>query len=239
MLKCLIIEDDYAFSLELKIMAESIGLHVAEVVNNFSGISSALKDNQVDVILSDVKLDSGNYSFDYFKGKQNLPPIIFFSSYKDQEQYNNCKDINPYMYIVKPFDKITLRSAVDGALRSKKKAMSKGGDLHREESTIFVRSKGKLISIDLASLIFIESEGNYCTFNFKNRKVAIRSSIKNVLNEINNDQFIQVQRAFVVNLKQIKEIKVAKSEIILENDIIPLGRKYKKDVIDLLYKSQL
>lgn len=233
MLKCLIIEDDYAYALEIKIKAEEIGLKVVEIVTRYSDIESAMSSNTVDIILSDVKLDSGNYSYEYFQGKENIPPIIFFSSYKDDEQYNKSKIANPYIYLVKPFDKLTLQSAVDGALRDKRRAISKGGDIHGDDKSIFIRSKGKLVSLKHCEIMYIESEGNYCIFITKNNsKVIIRSSISNVLNQLANNNFLQVQRSFIVNIKFIKELKVAESEIILENTVLPVGRKYKREVIE-------
>jgi len=144
----------------------------------------------------------------------------------------NSKDANPYVYLVKPFDTLTLRSAIDGALRSQLSPESTNNNVDIQGKSIFLRSKGKLVSLKYNDIKYIESEGNYCTFNCRGNKIAIRSSIKKVLQQIDSSEFIQVQRAFVVNIEFIKELKFAESEIVLEDTVIPIGRKYKRNVID-------
>ena len=79
MLKCLIVEDDYAFAVDTKIKAEEAGVKVSAIVSSFTEINEALRNDDIDLILSDVKLKDGEYAFDYFNALTNPPPIIFFS----------------------------------------------------------------------------------------------------------------------------------------------------------------
>ena len=66
MLKCLIVEDDYVFAVDTKIKVEEIGLKVVAIVATFAEINEALKNDKVDIILSDVKLKNGEFAFDFF-----------------------------------------------------------------------------------------------------------------------------------------------------------------------------
>jgi len=234
MLKCIIIEDDFAFALDTQIKAEEIGLEVIHVISNYDDIIPILNKSDADIILSDVKLGSNQYAYDALSQISNLPPIIFFSSFVDDHLYQQSKLIEPYIYLIKPFDRLTLQSSIDGALRSKKKSKQKGVDIHRDENLVFIRSKGKLISIDSRKVIYVHSEGNYCYINSNDKKSAIRSSLKNVIEKFMNPNFIQIHRAYLINTNYVTKILVGENIVEMNDLTLPIGRKYKKALIDKL-----
>lgn len=234
MLKCIIIEDDFAFALETQIKAEEIGLKVTQIISNYDDIIPELTDASVDIILSDVKLGPNQYAYDALLKLDNLPPIIFFSSFVDDQLYQKSKSIEPYIYLIKPFDKLTLQSSVDGALRSIRKAISKGGDIERDRELVFIRSKGKLISVDPSKVAFVKSEGNYCYIYMEERKIAIRSSIKNVIEKFSSPNFIQIHRAYLINTNFVSNIIVGENVVEIKDESLPIGRKYKKALIEIL-----
>jgi len=228
MLKCLIVEDDFAFAIDTKIKVEEIGVKVADIVSSFAEIKQVLNDKKIDLILSDVKLKNGEYAFDIFKSMDNLPPIIFFSGIKDSSFYDKSKESNPYIYLSKPFDDITLKSAIEGALRSQKKLLSQSGDIQKFDQNVFIRANGQLINLKPSEILYIQSEGNYIYIFTSTRKVVIRSSIKNVLNKIDADYFIQTHRGYAVNILKVQEFNIGESYVQIGAQRIPVGRKYKK-----------
>jgi len=230
MLNCLIVEDDYAFAIDTKIKAEEIGVEVIGIVSTFAEINEALSSQKIDLILSDVKLKNGEYAFDLFKSLNDLPPIILFSGTKDSSLYDKSRETNPYIYLSKPFDDITLRSAIEGALRSKQEALLlETGDIQKKEQNLFVRSNGQMINLRPADIIYIKSEGNYIYIYTITRKIAIRSSIKNVLEKIKSDFFMQVHRGYAINILMVNEFNISENYARINENRIPIGRKYKKD----------
>jgi len=233
-LNCLIVEDDYAFALDTKIRAEELGLEVVTIASTFQEIDEALSKYSIDIILSDVKLNSQEYVYDYFKTIKNLPPLILFSGMDSMDMYEKSKDSNPYVFLVKPFDDITLRSAVEGALKSMTEAMQKGGDIQSTNNSLYVRSSGKLISLDSDKISYIKAEGNYCLIHLGDRKIVIRSSISNALKMINKPNFIQIHRGYIANVQKAKELVISENVLLMGNEQLPVGRKYKKELVLLL-----
>jgi len=229
MLKCLIVEDDYVFAIDTKIKVEELGVKVAAIVSSFSEITEALQNQNIDLILSDVKLNNGEYAFDIFKTIDKLPPIILFSGTKDAKLYDKSRESNPYIYLSKPFDDITLRSAIEGALRSKKELNSKSGDIQKQDQNLFVRANGHMINLRPSEINYIQSEGNYIYIYTKVRKIAIRSSIKTVLEKIGSNNFMQVHRGYAVNITEVNEFNIPENYAMINSSKIPIGRKYKKD----------
>lgn len=239
MLKCLIVEDDYAFAIDTKIKAEEAGVSVTGIATNLREIEDALQNDKVDLILSDVILKDGEYAFDYFNKIEHLPPIIFFSGIRDSSLYDKSKASKPYIYLSKPFDEITLKSAIDGALRPKKEKLSETGDIQTINHNLFVRSKGQMINLSSDEILYLESEGNYIYIYTHNRKIAIRSSIKNVLSKIDSPNFVQVHRGYAVNVYEVKEFYISENYAVVNSVKIPIGRKFKKEFREKLKSAKL
>lgn len=90
--------------------------------------------------------------------------------------------------------------------------------------------------INLKEVLYIESMDHYLTFYFMDRKVLERKSIKEFLEFIDSDIFIQVHKSFIVNLDYIKNIEANK--IILSTGLnIPLSRTYKASFTEKYLKK--
>lgn len=233
-LVALIIEDDYLYSIEVKMLVEEIGLRPIVVSENFASVPNILKSESIDIVLSDVKLSSGHYSFQILSQIEDLPPLIFYSSYDQDELYRASMELNPYIYIKKPLDKVTLQSAIEGALKRGVSKPSKFADIGRKGENILIRSRGKILSVDPADILYVHSEGNYCYLISSEKKIVIRSSLKNVISLLQSSNFMQVHRSFVVNIKAINSYVLSKNVLVIRNDEIPIGRKYKKELRELL-----
>ncbi len=232
MFSCLIIEDDFAFGMNVKVQVQAMGIKVLDIVSSIDGIEEMLLKNHVDIIISDVKLEDGKYAYEFFNQKSLNIPIIFVSAYKEQEIFEKSQMAKPYIFLTKPVDPMTLKSAVDGALREKIEAKQKGGDIQRSDHSVFIRNKGKLVPIKPSELHFVRSEGNYCYLMFENKKIAIRSSLKNILEKVDTKAVIQVHRAYLVNINYVQNLNIGNNEIKVNQTLIPIGRKYKKDLIN-------
>ena len=80
--------------------------------------------------------------------------------------------------------------------------------------------------INLSEVIFIESLDHNLTYHFKIRKITERQTIKEFLEKVTNENFIQVHKSFIVNKKYI--VTIESNKISMTNGIIvPFSRTYK------------
>lgn len=238
-LNCLIVEDDYAFAIDTKIRAEELGLKVLAIASTFQEIEKALNKYSIDLILSDVKLNNKEYVYDYFGSKEGFPPLILFSGLNSMDVYEKSKSSNPYIFLVKPFDDITFKSAIDGALKNITNAKKKkGGDIQNNNNKLYVRSAGKLISLDSDLISYVKAEGNYCIVHSEGKKIAIRSSINRALTMIDRTNFIQIHRAYIANINAATEMVISENVLLIGKVRLPVGRKYKKELMDRLKRNQ-
>jgi hypothetical protein len=80
--------------------------------------------------------------------------------------------------------------------------------------------------INLTEVVFIESMDHDLTYHFKNKKVIERKTIKEFLEKVTNENFIQVHKSFIVNKEYI--VTIESSKISMTNGIIvPFSRTFK------------
>jgi len=231
MLKCIIVEDNFLSSIAIRRMIEELGYEVLEMLKNVKEVENCTVYKDADILISDVKLGNEKYAYDVLATIPNLPPVILVSSHVDIDLYAKCKVLNPHVYLVKPVDKITLKSAIEGALNSKASKTTTTKDLKVQDGKVFVKSKGKYIGIEPSHLMYIKSEGNYCYLFLEGSKVVIRSSLSGVLTVLNSTNIKQVQRAYAINVNHISDVNIAEDIINIGEVRIPIGRKYKKDLL--------
>lgn len=107
----------------------------------------------------------------------------------------------------------------------------------QENCDMFIFSKRKTtIRLFCSDIVFFESEGHYVLIHMKNNEIyKMRGTMKDILENTDRKMFVQVHRAFVVNLSYVH--KVEKDKIYLQFGLgeVPMSRMYKlhgKEILD-------
>src|SRR5690606_28544105 len=121
----------------------------------------------------------------------------------------------PYSYLTKPFTNVELITSIAIAIKqSGKKYITK----------ILVKD-GEYKVEDMANEInYIESDGNYLIFHTDKKVYKSRSTIKQVLEELSANTFIQVHRAYIVNKTKIEKFNL--QSLIIKEREIPVSKNY-------------
>jgi len=238
MKSCLVIEDDYLFYLETESVLKKLGYTSIVNVKNIAEATASLNNVEFDLIISDMILERGELAWDYFKNNETKTPIIFTTVLMDKKLFADIQAHKRMLYLVKPVNQLTLESAI---LTSEKVAQKKdevpgfkGLDIQQHNDTIFVRSQGEIFRIAPKEIQFVKSDGNYCIIQTEFKKFVVRSSIKNMINLINDNRFIQVQRAYLININYLVKVIINQNIVHINDHEIPIGRKYKKALIERL-----
>jgi DNA-binding NarL/FixJ family response regulator len=116
--KILIIEDE-------PIIAEHIAVYLNNADFTVSGIAYddedaffQLKTNTPDAVILDINLESERDGIQIadFINKNNPLPFLFLTSYADRETLERAKTVEPWGYIVKPFNEKTLQASLEMAI---------------------------------------------------------------------------------------------------------------------------
>ena len=221
----LIVEDDFSFALEIEMKLKKLGFEIVGNVHTMEDTLRIIQDEKVDVILLDLNLHDSFTGMELGKKiKQWNIPVIIMTAYKDVDIFEEAMEIEPVGFLVKPFDLLSLRGALENARKQTRK----------ESESVFLKYKGKLTKVYLDDIFYLEAEGNYTVVMTEHKKFVLRISLTRLMERIKAKNLQQVHRGSVVNLDKIQEVNLKEKFLKVNGHTIPIGRKYKKDLSDRL-----
>lgn len=113
--KILIVEDELLVATDLKESLENIGYNVLDIVTDGCNAISKAKDEMPDIVLMDIMLNGTIDGIDAAKEITRFldVPVLFLTAYCDDEIKERVKEINPYGYILKPFNFREVEANID------------------------------------------------------------------------------------------------------------------------------
>ncbi len=101
-----------------------------------------------------------------------------------------------------------------------------------ESKTIFIKTDKQLVRVIPSDILFIEGLKDYVKIYTKSEVLITKRTLQSFENELNDDEFMRVQKSFIVNLNCIS--KVVGNTLVIENKKIPIGKTFKQDVVEKL-----
>jgi len=107
---------------------------------------------------------------------------------------------------------------------------------HNKQSkdALFIKGNDIYNRIETVDIEWVESDGNYSIINTNDKKFAVKISLTKFKQELPENNFIQIHKRYIVNIKKINGIDPLNNEVILDNQTIPIGRTYKKELLNRL-----
>lgn len=233
--KILVVEDEIIIADHICDSLEELGYEPLEPAISYTEAIETIEAEKPDIAILDVQLAGKKTGIDLAKRiieKYDFP-FIFLTSNADAATINLAKEVMPPAYLIKPFTKDDLFSSIEITLHnfSKKIGEVKDSNLVFKDS-LFIKDKGFYNKVLFEDILYIESSHVYIEIFLKNQqKLLVRTSLTEILSNLNSN-FIRVHRGFIVNIKHLNQIN--KSVIVIGNKKVPIGKKYKDDVLKLI-----
>lgn len=117
--KILVVEDDSLVAMDIKQSLRFLGYRVVSPVSTGEAALESVEKNHPNLVMMDVKLAG---QMDGISAAEKIHayydiPVIYLSAYSDSKTLRRAKDTNPFGYIVKPFNKNDLNTAIQIALQ--------------------------------------------------------------------------------------------------------------------------
>lgn len=240
--KIQIIEDDASYALELEMQLTELGYEVLPVVARPSEFTLD-ETNAPDLILADIFFGGKPEGIQVVAELQKRGiPVILITSSENDEVYEFAKTHFPSGYMIKPVQKITLKSLIEKALMSKDQlaAVNTVLDNWSKEQMIkrffFVRHGKSLVKLVVENISLIEADGNYCYIHESGRRYVAKNSLRNFKSMLSNQGFLQINRGNLVNFRLIDQVNFSKSEIVVKGKLLTIGDAYREEVGEWLYR---
>lgn len=219
MIKAIAIDDEPKALQIIDAHASNISyLHLISTFTNPYEALDYLNKNEVHLVFLDINMpDLTGLEFSRTIQKKDLN-IVFTTAYSEYalESY----EVEAVDYLLKPFDFTRFHlavSKVETRLNPSKKI---------KKDFFFVNSGSEQCKICYADINYIEGNGNYIAYCLTNKKVLVRSTIKQALEHLPISDFVQIQRSYIVALKHIN--KLQDNQVYINDTKISIGQVYKK-----------
>ncbi|WP_026376350.1 LytR/AlgR family response regulator transcription factor [Aestuariibacter salexigens] len=222
---------------------------VAQCKNGREAIETALS-TQADLMFLDIEMP-GIDGLEVVKELQSdeLPLVVFTTAY---EQYAiTAFDLHAVDYILKPIDQERIDRAVEraqvrltqgergqdkpgiiGAIDSMSHQQDGGDDTSNGARKIVIRDREEITLLKQEDIAWLEAAGDYVCVHANGETHIKRSTLKELLSDLDPSLFKRVHRSTIVNLNYIeKVIPHTKGEFFLilgEHHKVKVSRNYRE-----------
>ena len=194
----------------------------------------SLKTQAIDVFFLDIDMPVIN-GINFLRKLEQPPICVFITSYPDFAV--DAFEIEAIDYLLKPVKQDRFERAVNRI----KTLMS----LNREAAKNEVEIKGGKITIKdgnaihivmVSDIVYLEALANWTRIVTNNKKYVTLYNLKNFLLQLPEDKFLRVHRSYAVAKNEIT--KFQNNELQLGEHNIPVGKTYRKNIVDYLSRKQ-
>ena len=209
--RILVVEDESIVAKDIQRTLEKLGYEVPSTASSAESAFQKLEEVEPDLVFLDIKLkgeQDGVHIAEHIKDRYDIP-VIFLTSFVDQDTIDRAKVTEPYGYLVKPFNEGDLKTTVEMALfkfsKDRELRLSEqrlSNALGKIENAVFVTDQdlrlnyinekalaicGGLsgmdsVGLDIYSLIGIEKEGGVAISKEDLKSTVVRDNVLSLSN---------------------------------------------------------
>jgi DNA-binding LytR/AlgR family response regulator len=212
--RIIIVDDEQIWLMQLQLLAEQFGF---EVVGCYQDVISAISDLpkiSFDIALLDIEMEGKNVGIELGKLIKHTyqKPIIFITGSLDKHTAQEALAAQPNAYLTKPINETSLYIAIYQALDNFEQP-TKTINAHSIIHSFFVKVGNRHKRILWNEVLALESDKKYTKVWLTREEVCyyigstLTKTIEVVLPKHLQSQFAQINRAEVVNIEHIKELR--------------------------------
>ena len=224
-ISCMIIEDEpLAREILEGFIAQIPDLKLLGTCQDALEAFRLLPSIQPDMIFLDIHMPERS-GIDLLKSLPHPPKVIFTTAYA--EYAVEGFELNAVDYLLKPFSFARFQSAVE--------KVAKGLENSPKEPSIdFITLKvdKKWVKIDLSTLMYIQSYGDYVKVHTPETIWVSKGTLKALIQRLPRDRFIQIHKSYLCSLQAIKYMEG--NRIKIGSDFLPVGAGYKENLLKAL-----
>ena len=231
-LKCIIVDDEPIGREALARYVEQIDfLSLIGSCKNALEANNQLKEHEIDLIFLDIQMPMMS-GLDWLSTLSKTPLIIFTTAHPQYaiESYQ----FDAVDYLLKP---ISFQRFLQAANKAQRFFSNLERTSPEDEDYIFVKTDQQLVKVQVADIVFIESMQNYILFHTASEKIMTLVPLKQALEMLPSDQFLQVHKSYVVAKDKVEAVEG--NQLLLGGQKVPVSVRLRKAVIDELMRGKL
>ena len=238
-MKCIAIDDEKP---GLDLICNYISkIPYAVLTGAYTDMSAALNhiiDKPVDLILTDIELNSSMNGLELIRSLPKPPMTIFITAYEHYAVEGFTVDAIDYLLKPVTFERFSkaLNKAYEqyhllSSMRAKEfPDIQHGGQglasIKKEvpADCIFIKTENRYVKVFFSEILLIKGFGDYVKIRMTGSREILSLQTLNNLETILPCSFIRIHRSFIVPIDKIDEIE--RKRVRIGDEIIPIGENY-------------
>ena len=192
-----------------------------------------IRQRSVDLIFLDIQMPQ-ILGTDFLRTLKNPPKVIFTTAFR--KFAIEGFELDAVDYLLKPisFERFlkAVNKVMDASLNGTLTLENEQQNKTATDNSIYFRSDRKMIKVNLADILYIESLKDYIKVVATSGTVITKQSISSIEQDLPKDMFIRIHRSYIVSVSKIESynqelVWVAKQEL-------PISRMYRHEVTRFL-----
>jgi len=248
-IRILIVEDDLLIAQDLQELLYEAGYTAVQKARNPEQAMHFIQSKEIDLALLDIHLSHQVTGIDIAHQINTYLqiPFIYITSYSDPDTIDKIKHTHPSGFLLKPFNKAQLLASIEigmynfGAKRNAAELPMKS-TLDIAEVTevvvdrhLLVKENYRFLRIPLSEIAWLESDRNYVTVFTAAKKYIIRSSLRKLLDQLPEEEFIKCHKQYIINTQMVESFTA--STVFISEMAIPISRTNQEEVLGKLKQS--
>jgi len=234
-----VVEDELIIADDIVALLTEMDYDTAEPCGNFEDAINMLNNDKPDLAILDVNLGDKLDGVDiarYIRTHLNIP-FIFLTANSDAATVKRARETMPNAYLVKPFQKADIYTAIEVALynfdHSKNNPpIKKDATNNQQRDYIFIKEGDYFHKVTHDEILYLSSEHIYVTVHTARKKFLIRTSMQEYIETLGADKFVRVHRSYAINLDKIDKINTA--TLLVGTQEIPVSKNYRDVLMRML-----
>lgn len=244
--KILVVEDEVLVAQDIIQRLTTMNYEVVGYAMTANSTLELIEENpNVDILLIDIIIKGNKDGIELakiIKDKYNIP-FIFLTSNADQQTVERAKSVQPYAYMLKPFNDRQVGIAIELALLNFSKktpelALLKNQKFEKEDNqviqiknSLFLKKNSYFKRVALDDILFIQAENNYSTIYTKSEKFLYSIVMKKIEEQLPKNLFLRSHRSYIINVNAINGYEG--NLLYVNTNKIPISKSYKENIFKL------
>ncbi len=230
--KCVIVDDEpLAHKVLQSYIDRTEGLLLVKQCYTAEDTRQYLLANPVDILFLDIEMPEET-GIQLLQSLPQKPVTIFTTAFLHYSLEGF--DLGVRDYLVKPvryerFERAVKKATEFLALLQFKHNLDQAGT---GQSGLLIKTGNKKVTVSRSSITHVQALKDYAIIYCGDTKYVVRCTMKEMEELMGTAEFIRVHKSFIIAKQKAKFYGGAKIEF--NGFEIPVGRKYKKDIDDLL-----
>lgn len=237
-MRCIIIDDEPLARQGIEMLVKQIPELI--LLGSFGDTDIATEfmlGNSVDLLFLDIQMPEVN-GIEFAKKLSEDTLIIFTTAYSNYAL--DSYEVDAIDYLVKPISIGRFKKAVEKA-QSYYDLLKLRNDNYQINSidaeSIFVKSGHKFFNVSINDILYIEGLKDYVVLHMEEQKIVVNITMKSILSQMPDQTFIQVNKSYIINIKQIDSFD--SNDVVIKGHEISIGSSYRSSFFEKILSKKI